>query len=530
MIFRNDEVKRAVQEILEQSEVTRRTEAKRRHDIYKDGGYRFLIEQIKREFGEDAVKEMRLAPLNLLKKIINKKSQVYKKAPQRVCELDSDQQLLDYYVEELKVNELFQKVNRYYNLLSNTCIYVRPNGMELKADVVPSYLYSVKANEVDQTKIEGFIFNSFKEDSMIATQTSLASATGFQSYNPESGYKSLGDIIASQEKDTNLGRTYIFWTDEQHFTADSGGNVIKSDPTAGEEQFINPIGMLPVVNVAKDRDNEPWAVQGSDMVDLTMALQLGWSDLLTIAKHQGFSIMTIVSEEEPKKLTIGINKAVWLKQREGGPTPSISYAQAQSPLSEYKELLMDLLGLLLSSNDMDVGSISGSTNGVQQFTSGFQQLLSMADNLQAIEADKPVMKSAECEFWEIVKAWHNLMFDNNALEDEAKSFGKFSDTFEPLVIYEDVKPLESEKETLDAIKELKDMGLISRFDAMKKLHPDLSDDEIQKRLDAIDEEVQKRRDQMMNSMSTPVIQPSPKGIQDGGQVADNQPKDAMSES
>jgi polyhydroxyalkanoate synthesis regulator phasin len=207
MIFRNDEVKRAVQEILEQSEVTRRAEAKRRHDIYKDGGRRFLIEQIRKEFGEDAVTEMRLAPINLLKKIINKRSQVYKKAPQRICELESDQQLLDYYVEELKVNELFQKVNRYYNLLSNTCIYVRPNGDEIKADVVPSYLYSVKANEVDQTKIEGFIFSSFKEDSMIATQTNLTSATGYQTLPLESGFKTTGDLIASQEKDVNLGRT-----------------------------------------------------------------------------------------------------------------------------------------------------------------------------------------------------------------------------------------------------------------------------------------------------------------------------------
>jgi hypothetical protein len=520
MIFRNDEVKRAVQEILEQSEVTRRAEAKRRHDIYKDGGRRFLIEQIRKEFGEDAVTEMRLAPINLLKKIINKRSQVYKKAPQRICELESDQQLLDYYVEELKVNELFQKVNRYYNLLSNTCIYVRPNGDEIKADVVPSYLYSVKANEVDQTKIEGFIFSSFKEDSMIATQTNLTSATGYQTLPLESGFKTTGDLIASQEKDVNLGRTYIFWTDEQHFTTDANGNIIKFNKDLGEEQFINPIGMLPVINVAKDRDNEPWAAQGSDMVDLTMALQLGWSDLLTIAKHQGFSIMTIVSEEEPKKLTIGINKAVWLKQRDNGPTPSITYAQAQSPLSEYKDLLMDLLGLLLSSNDMDVGSISGSTNGAQQFTSGFQQLLSMADNLQAIEADKPVMKSAECDFWDVVSAWHNLMFDANALEEEAKALGKFSDTFEPLVIYEDIKPLESEKETLDAIKELKDMGLISRFDAMKKLHPDLADEEIQKRLDAIDEEVAKRRDQMMATISDQ----SPKVIsQDNQQEADKAP-------
>ena len=45
-----DTVRQIIEEINGQSELTRRALAKRRHDIYKDGGKHYLIEQIKREF------------------------------------------------------------------------------------------------------------------------------------------------------------------------------------------------------------------------------------------------------------------------------------------------------------------------------------------------------------------------------------------------------------------------------------------------------------------------------------------------
>jgi len=70
-------------EITDEGEISRRFLMKRRHDIFKDGGKEFLIEQIRREFGAESLKEMRIAPINLLKKIVNKRSQIYNKPPVR---------------------------------------------------------------------------------------------------------------------------------------------------------------------------------------------------------------------------------------------------------------------------------------------------------------------------------------------------------------------------------------------------------------------------------------------------------------
>jgi hypothetical protein len=57
---------------------------------------------------------------------------------------------------------------------------------------------------------------------------------------------------------------------------------------------------------------------------------------------------------------------------------------------------------------MDPGSIGGQKQ-TQQYTSGFHALLSMADSLEAIESDKPIMLDAEKEIWEKIVLWHNWM-------------------------------------------------------------------------------------------------------------------------
>jgi hypothetical protein len=499
-LMTDEELKQIVKEINGQEENNRRILMKRRHDIFKDGGRKFLIEQITREFGKEALDEMRLAPVNLLKKIVSKRSRVYKKAPTRKTTNPKDQALVDYYVEELDLNVLMQKVNRYYNLFSNCTIYTRPGPDGLESVVVPPYLYSVKANSLNQSKIDAFVYSAFVRGDSMTPLEGVPPASGQENFSLQKGFKSSGDKIASNEIDTDQeANQHIYWSDVEHFTLDKDGNKLLLNPKMGTEQWLNPIMRKPVVNVTKDRDNESWATQGEDIIDLTMAIQLGWSDLLTISKHQGFSLLTVVSEEEPKKINVGINRAVWLRAKPDGVTPSISYVQAQSPLDQYKNLLMDLLGLLLTTNEMDPNSIGGS-GSTQSFTSGFHALIAMSDNLEAIESDKPAMMAAELDQWDVIQKWHNYLYDVGALDEDAKVLGKFSEEFEIQIIYADAKPLQSEQEQVALIKDLRAEGLITRADALKKLNPEMTDDQVIEKLKQIDAESEGQLQQAMSAM------------------------------
>ena len=503
MILDQYTIKKIIEEIEGQGEVDRRAKTKRRHDIYKDGGKAFLIEKILREFGQDALSEMRITPINLLKKIVDKRAAIYKRPPVRKTAEPKDQALVSFYEQELNINNVMAKANRYMALASNTVIYVRPKetGM-VDACVVPAYQYSIVPNEKDQTKVEAYIFSSFAKKDQVIPLDAPVPGTGVQGFSEQRTSKSGNDLVASQERSLEDGAShYIFWTPENHVTTDHRGNTFMN-PEMGEEQFLNPIGVNPVINVARDRDNEAWATQGEDMVDLAIALQMGWTDVMTIAKHQGFSILTITSEEEPKQIAIGVNKAVWLKiNNTGGPQSTIGYVQGNSQLDAYKSLLQELLALLLTTNNLEPTAIGGNAQA-RNFTSGFHALIAMADSLEAVEADKPIMRQAEIETWDVIAKWHNWMFDAGLLNEKARAFGKFSPDFTIDVMFSDIKPLESEEDRINRVKQLMDMGLITKRDAIKKLNPELSDEGVDAKLAEIESEKQANV-QMAQEMFTP---------------------------
>jgi hypothetical protein len=488
-ILTQEHLNQIISEIQGSAEVSRRAQSDRRHTMYKDGGKKYLVEQLKREFDEQAVNEMRLCPINILKKIVNKRSVVYKVPPVRVSlSGEADQALIDYYTKELKLNVAMQKANRYYTLLANTALYVRPYGQSLKLDIVPPSLYSIVANPVDRTHVDAWVFSAFTEAGMSTPDRDLSAATGKQGFQRDAGFSTRQDLVESNENQETDDRRFIFWTDSQHFTTDGKANLLVLDPEKGDEQFINPIGVSPVVNLAKDRDNEPWATQFEDAVDLCLAIMLGWTDVLTVAKNQGFSILTIVSQEEPKQLKVGVNKAVWLRRLPDQEAPSISYVQANSPLGEYRALLLDLLAILLSSNDMPPNSVGG-TGANRSFTSGFHALIEMSDTIEAVEADKPAMREAEEQLWQVIAKWHNWMLDMDMLAPEARSLGKFSQDFKIAIAFRDVKPIESESEIIASIKDLMSLRLITRKDALKRLKPDLSDEQLDETIKKIDDEL-----------------------------------------
>lgn len=493
-------IQQIIAEVEEEQELRRRALMKRRHDIFRDGGKEFLLEQLVREFGRNAQQEFRIAPLNFLKKIINKRSTLYKSPPERTAQtgLESDQALIDFWTEELDLNELMGKANRYFNLFSNTALYPVPSDNTIKLFVTPPYLYSVVPNKIDQTRADLYAFNAFVEEGQIKDFQATGPAGGKEGFSRDRGFKGVGDLVDSREFESQIeSRKFIMWTENEHVTVNAAGErqidsrFINEDGTIDETQFLNPIApIIPVVNLAKDRDNEFWATQGEDMVDVSLLLQLAWTDLMTVAKHQGFAQMVVKSAEEPKTLQVGVTKVIHLKIDPGVPETkdtSVDFISPNSPLQQYKDVIMELLGLLLSTNDLNPKEIGG-TGSARSFSSGFQALIETADTLEARKMDMAPMRRAEQELWQIVAAWHNFMFDNNALRDDARALGKFSDGFGINIKFADVKPLESDQERLAVVEKLMDLKLASRKDALKKLNPDLSSSDIEAKLQEIDEQ------------------------------------------
>jgi hypothetical protein len=499
-------IQQIIGEVTSDAEYNRRAESLRRHTIYKDGGKQFLIEAIEREFNKDAVKEMRLAPLNVIKKVIDKRSQVYKRPPLRTTENESDKALMDWYSQDLMLNVNMQWFNRFYNLFANTAMYIIPTKSGLKIKNVPPYLFSLLASPKDPENVEGFIFSSF-DASRAAPRRDPGAPTGVQNFTTNQSYATgKKDRVGSNELRLAEGQELIIWTDTEHFTVNDEGQIMQ-DPNKGPEQFQNPLGTVPVVFASKSRHNQTWSTVGSDLPDLAMTIQQAWSDLLTIAKHQGYSLLTFTGKEPPEKLTMGINRAIFMKQDEDGVAPTISYVTASSRLSEYKELIMELLSTLLTTYDLNPNSIGGSVS-LNQATSGFHALIQNADTLEAVEADKPVMLYSEQELWYKLAAYHNYLFDSQdpRLNPEARLLGKFSEDFKPQIRYHDAKPLESEQEVIENVSKLRADGLMSRRQALQRLYSDLDAEAVEQLLEEIDNERVESATNMMSRFQEPALE------------------------
>ena len=66
--------------------------------------------------GESAtVSKQRALPINILRKVVDKLSSLYSDGPLRTTKNDLDQELLDYYVKKLSLNEKFTTVNEAFN-------------------------------------------------------------------------------------------------------------------------------------------------------------------------------------------------------------------------------------------------------------------------------------------------------------------------------------------------------------------------------------------------------------------------------
>jgi len=506
------DIKDIIGDINNESEKSRRAMALRRHKIFRDGGKAFLTEELMREFDSTTLVEFRLCPVNVLKVLVLKKSTVYRQPATRKAVddqgavQDSDQALIDFYTDELSIDQQMQKANTYWNLQANAALYVFPKGDLITMAVTPPHLYSIVPNVIDNTEVDVWIFNQFIEEDEVTSPQAPRSATGRENWQRDNSAVgspgSKANPVASRERVSGDKRTYIMWSDETHVTVNSEGNPIVLDPEKGDEQFLNPIGVSPVVHLQQETDNEPWASQGEDAVDLSLLIQKTWTDLMTIIKHQGFGQMVITSEEQPKKITIGVNKTLWLQRFAGKEPPTITFAQADSRISEIKESLQTLTFLLLSTNEVNTSAL-GRSDGASAFNSGIQAMLEMSSAVEASRASQPTFRDAEKSLWQIIAKWHNWMLEMGILRDDAKKLGKFSDDFSLSIAFVEPKPMQSTKEKLDVIEQASKLKLITRKDALKKLHPDMSEEEIENKLKEIDEESDEMRERFMSQLLPP---------------------------
>lgn len=455
----------------------RKADSFKRWEIYKDRVKKYILEKLQQELDPETLIEVesRTSTINVFKKVVNKKSRIYKVSPNRkVIQEKGDDEQLQKLINCLNLDSEMKKVNRYTVAFKNCLVYVKPildkDGYRYKIVVLAPHEFDVIEDPQDKTVPRVIILSEYDSDITYSNE-SASDRTGKGLRTNFRDGDNKDQVIADSPSDGDKTQ-FIWWSDNYHFTTNEAGMI------EGEKQDIdNPIKRLPFVSFADCQDNDFWAVGGEDLIDGAMLVGMLLTDLYFIAKVQGMGLFYYFGKGAPKNFKVGPNKALTAEVAEGDPTPQVGFASANPPLDQHMAMIEQFLALLLTTNDLAVNAIAGQLNAATA-TSGIHEIIQNSEPVNALEDEQEQYKDKEPEILEIAARWQNVYLNTKeGLTPKFKDIGKMPDETSYVLSFPSPKPMLSEKEQAE-IDNLKiAQGIKNKIDLMLDENPDLDRDQ-----------------------------------------------------
>lgn len=478
-----------IQEINSEENYSRKREHQKRFDVYRERQDRYILERLNREFNPDTVKNMRkLFSINLTTRIIDLMSSIYTMPPVRNFSSQSRDELseqeetqLEALYDDCKINSALRNANKFYNLHDQCALMVVPdNRGSLKIKAVPPIHYDVIPDADNPEEAFAYILNVWDFDLNKTVRDTNEESTQLNRYRMNDR---LNQNIADDNDREAEQKRYVVWTKMLHFVMNGKGQVIG-------EPILNPIGRLPFIDVASDKDFQFFVRRGTSVVDFALDFGLILSDTANTIRLQSYAQAVMSSEKQPQNLNVGANSVLWLPLDPNNPgaTPKFEFVSPNPDIAGSLEFAEMTLRLFLSSRGIDPATISGKGEA-KSFSSGIERLLAMLDfHIHATRSDFDLFKNVEFELFEILVSWSNVFqsvsgdgelipsLKNGVIADDVFLDVKFN---EPSMIQ-----TKSEKES--SIINLMENGLMSRKEAIMELR-EVSEEKASEIISDIDE-------------------------------------------
>jgi len=402
-----------------------------------------LEQQLSRQSFETI--KYRLAPINLLKKIIDKLSAIYQQPVIRRVDdfgTDTDSELLSWYEEKYKINEKLNGANEFFNLFKNTLI--QPY---LSSDQQPR-LRSIPSHK----------FRVFSWASIEPTKPTCIV------------------VFAGKFQDKPY---YHAYSDEEILIVDENGKPINELMVRKEMDGTNPIKRLPFVYVNRSQ-NLLVPKCDVDLLRMTILASILMSDLNYVSMFSAFSVMYGINVKD-KGLTYAPN-AFWnFAQIDPDAKPELGTLKNQGDIQAMIEMIKFEIHTWLSTRGMKASSVTGDDQSV----SGIAKMIDNLDITDERRRQVDTFTNAEEELWDLTFNYlHPYWSKKPGFENKAL----FSPRANVEVIFSEVSPIYSRAETIERIKMEMDAGLLSQETAMKQANPTWTDDQIAEELERINGE------------------------------------------
>lgn len=470
-----DERKTILAEITSNTEnLARKNQSLMQFEIFKKRQHTFVKEKILQEMGTDAAVNSRIiSSINLTPKITNEKSKIYQKAPLRtfIGLNDAQTEHVNEIYDQAKANCKLKKANKIYALQQQACMQIVPKNGKIEFRPFYAHQYDVIPKDNDPEKADAYIISSYDKRQLYRNLFDGNSV----SQNPvrNQGHYSDGINQKIGDPDDYLEKAiFYWWTEKYNFVTNVKGEIL--DPITfipiekiPVSEIMNPLGELPFIDIAFDKDFEFFVREGNSTVDFTLDFSLMLSDAAEIARMQGFAQGVMSAVEEPTELKIGPRKLIFLKKSPNGTPesqPTFQFVSPSPDIAATNEMQANYLSMFLTSIDLSPKAINSSGDGDQQYSSGFDRYLAMLEKFESSQDDLDLFTYVEQKAYELVVKWNNIYSsatENGFNEDLAGTSLPEDSTIE--VKFAGPEMALSETEKLDTFQAKKELGLISRI-------------------------------------------------------------------
>lgn len=389
----------------------------------------------------NAIKE-RILPINILQRFIDKVSVTYSKEPKRTSANPRLVEFVEFYKEQLDIDQSGYIADAYSNLFKG-------------------YAWEPYINKNGKPAMRELPFNSFlvMSDSLVnpEEETVFIKFMGKRGDDDES-------MLLHVYTDTEFDAFYM--------------NGVEATEYLIENQGINAIGVIPFV-YGKRQKNRLLPILDSDMLKVCKAIPVMLSDAAGAQMFQCFSILFGVDVNfENAKMSPNV---IWsLKSdRESDKTPQVGTIKPEADTQKVIDFVITIFTLWLETKGVRIGSM-GQLSGMSQ-ASGIAKLIDEMDVFEIIKKSQEWFEKDESELWNVkLPKIHNYWIKSGMVNPSTVPGlipeGTEMDIY---VEFEHPAPMKSKLDEIAEISQEVALGTMTLRQAIKKLHPEMEDDQIE---------------------------------------------------
>lgn len=419
----------------------------------------------------------RIAPINVLPKIVKKLSTLYNREVSREAQEQEsvseanviiNQEVVDFYTKSLGMNPKMNNSQKQFNVNKYTALEpfldtTDPTKSKVKLRILPAHQFMVYSdNNIDPKELTVFV--------KILGQFERSKAKRVEE----------GDEFIS-----SLVTVYMLYTKDQIIAVDSD-REIRFDFMVGNEEGLNPFGEIPFIYV-NDSEFSLLPNPDTDTKPMTILIPLLLTDLNYAVQFMSHSIVYAI-DADIQGLS-GNPDSVWNVKSEISETgednkrAAIGTIKPEVDISETLELIKSEVQMWLDTKGIKASSVGQLTT--ENLASGVSKMIDEGDTTEVRSEQETTYTDVERKFWELLGVMHNTWIDlGESLEETRKVTDKLlvETEFAPQEPFVDEeKVIRTEKAKLDA-------RLTSHRKAVIKANPKLDETEIDLLIEEIEQD------------------------------------------